>query len=272
MDRDSQPRYPTARKDDTDRAPNPKSARSENMVVEMSVENCRKLDDFAVDKYGIPSIVLMENAAIGITKNAIEMLDQLGDDSTSSIIIFCGPGNNGGDGFAVARHLNNAGYNTQIITTHAPGQLPTDAQTNFDIITKMSLLITSAENYLAHPSTTDSLKPVLIIDALFGSGLSRPIAGAASQLVTKINCFHSASVPVLSIDTPSGLDAQTGLPYSDSVVRADRTVTLAALKEGLATIEAQPYTGEVFVEPIGIPRELLASLGRPTKHRARHSY
>ncbi len=204
----------------------------------------------------------MENAAIGLCTHAIDMLESA---RSHDILIAAGPGNNAGDGFAAARHLHNLGYRPTIVMTSPPDRITGDAKINLDIITKMNLPMIDARRCLADPPPP----PGLIIDALFGTGLTRPIKGVAQQLITHINAAQNAGTLVLAVDVPSGLNAQTGEPMGDpstAVIHADRTITFAALKDGYRNFNAQPHLGEVHIAPIGVPIELLKSLGRRVHH------
>ncbi len=208
----------------------------------------------------------MENAAIGLCHHALDMLESA---RSQTILIAAGPGNNAGDGFALARHLHNQGYRPTIAMTTPPESITGDAKVNLDIITKMNLPTIDARTYLE----SDPPQPGLIIDALFGTGLTRPIEGVALALIARINTWKNVGSQILAVDVPSGLNAQTGEPTgepigdpSTGVIHADRTVTFAALKEGYRSIEAQPHLGEVVVAPIGVPTELLESLGTRVHH------
>lgn len=233
-------------------------------IYEMSVANCRLIDQRAVNEFGIPSIVLMENAAIALCTHALHMLKTT---RNQSILIACGPGNNAGDGFALARHLHNQSLSPTVVMTSSPTLITGDAKINLDIITKMGITIVAADNYLQaqnnQNNSTPGLIPGLIIDALFGTGLTRPITGTPADLINHINTQRSQGSLVLAVDVPSGLNAQTGSPIGDAVIAADRTVTFAALKEGYRSIEAQPYLGETHTANIGLPKSLLKSLGTP---------
>ena len=235
-------------------------------IYEMSVATSRQVDKLATTQYGIPSIILMENAAIGLCHHALDMLKSA---RSQTILIAAGPGNNAGDGFALARHLHNQGYRPTIAMTTPPESITGDAKINLDIITKMNLPTIDAQTYLE----SDPPQPGLIIDALFGTGLTRPIEGVAVALIARINTWKNVGSQILAVDVPSGLNAQTGEPTgepigdpSTGVIHADRTVTFAALKEGYRSIEAQPHLGEVVVAPIGVPTELLKSLGTRVHH------
>ena len=222
----------------------------------------RKLDRLASQEFGIPSIVLMENAARHVTDVALDGLEAV---DAPKVLVVCGPGNNGGDGLAAARHLHNAGLRVTLFLAANPAQYGGDARTNLDIVQRMGLRLfqidpsapaRSLGAAAAGLGTTD-----LVIDALVGTGLSRDLDPTFEKLVTQINGLAADGVPVLAVDLPSGLDADTGLPRR-AAVRASVTVTFAGVKEGFFALEAQPFLGEVVVADIGVPRELLDRLGR----------
>lgn len=210
-------------------------------------ESVRKLDRLAVEQYHIPSIVLMENAAIAIAAAALKMVRRI---RNPRITIYCGPGNNGGDGLAAARHLHNAGARISIILSGPMSRYAGDAAINLGIVKAMKLPIHSATH---RPTRTD-----LIIDALLGTGLDRPVQGVIAKLINQINRPKS---PVLAVDIPSGLDADTGHPLG-AAVRANHTITLVGLKVGFLTPHAKVYLGKVSVGDIGIPRELATRLSQ----------
>lgn len=209
-------------------------------------ESVRKLDRLAVEQYRIPSIVLMENASIHIASAAMKMVR---GKKNPRIIIFCGPGNNGGDGFAAARHLHNAGARVSLILSGPVARYSGDAAINLQITRLMNVPIRTPSRL----GRTD-----LIIDALLGTGLDRPVTGVIAGFIQKINTQKS---PVLAVDIPSGLDADTGHPLGIAV-KATQTITLAGLKVGFLNPHARPYLGRVSVGDIGIPRELAASLSK----------
>ena len=241
---------------------NPGHERARPPIYELSVENARMLDRLAVDEFGMDSIVLMENAAIGLTKHALELI---ADSSEPSVVICCGPGNNGGDGLALARHLTNALVPIQVVMTTSSESYEGDAGKNLLVIQRMGIEILDAKSIMKSDHS-----PTLIVDALFGTGLCRAIEGVAAQLIDWINRTRIRSgTRVLGVDIPSGLNAQRGEPIGEHVVYSDRTVTFAGLKPGMSRVEAVEYLGEVYVEPIGVPIELMDRLGKPVmpKHR-----
>ncbi len=239
-----------------------RDARPAPAIYELSVENARELDRRAVEEYAMDSIVLMENAAFGLCTHVLDMLCDVTD---PSVVICAGPGNNGGDGFALARHLHNHQIPTRVVRTIDADGYAGDAGKNLRIIERMGIETMGLDAFLETPSHPNV---PLIVDALFGTGLGRAIEGRVGELVTWINTTKSrVGSRVLAVDTPSGLDAQSGQPLGSFVVRADRTVTFAGLKPGMARMEALEFLGEVHVAPIGVPLELLERLGHRIESR-----
>lgn len=213
-------------------------------------EAVRALDRHAIDEFGIPGIVLMENAAVALEEACRRMLGGIADPSAA---LFCGTGNNGGDGFALARRLTNLGIACECVFLGDRGRVSGEARTNLDIAARMGIPIVK---------TRAVERPSLVVDALFGTGLSRPINGASAGAVDRINALRASGSRVLAVDLPSGLDCDTGKPLGDRVVRADVTVTLAGLKAGFAHPASRSFTGEILVGDIGVPTELLERFGR----------
>jgi NAD(P)H-hydrate epimerase len=223
-------------------------------------EAVRGVDRLAVERYGLPSVVLMENAALGLAARAGAMLDELG---TGRVVILAGPGNNGGDGFALARHLVNAGREVLVFAAGDPGRYAGDAATNLGVIRQMGLAI----ERLDRSSGAEALEyagvaQVLIVDALLGTGLREAARGVIGDVILQVNRMRQPGVSVLAVDVPSGLDCDTGAPAGGGpAVEADATVTFVALKPGFLTLRSQRWTGEVSVAGIGVPRELVEELG-----------
>ena len=204
----------------------------------------RELDRRALDEYGVPGIVLMENAGRGCA----ELLQQLNPNRQPTAIL-CGPGNNGGDGFVIARHLDNSGWPVELFLVE--GYLPADAETNFTILMKSGLPIRSIADWRPAKGW--------IVDALFGTGLSRSLVKPLDSVVEKIN---AAGMPVLAVDIPSGLDCDRGEPLGPTV-RASHTATFVALKQGFRNPQSQDWTGQVHVVDIGAPRRLIDEYRHP---------
>ncbi len=223
-------------------------------------EQVRCLDQLALDEFGIPGLVLMENAA----RHAADIaLDGVEAEDDPSALIICGPGNNGGDGLAVARHLHNAGLDVSIILLAEPKR-GSDAAIQLDIATRMRLPIRRVESAETGPVVLDAARalggPSVIIDAILGTGLSRAPGANLAGAIAAINQLGSDACPTLALDCPSGMDVDTGEPQGECV-KASVTVTFAGLKPGFLSLDAQTWLGEVIVADIGAPRELLARLG-----------
>ena len=209
-------------------------------------DQSREIDRRAVEELHLPSIVLMENAARALAEAAVQMLD-----GKKRVLIVCGGGNNGGDGYAVARHLHNRGIAVSILATKSVEELDGDAATNARVAAAMGLTIKSAS-----PDAVRAAEADLIIDALLGTGLTKPPREDAAALIRAMNAHPAA---VLAVDVPSGLDCDTGRPLG-ACVRADRTVTFVAEKAGFGEASARDYLGEVTVGDIGVPPELVEAV------------
>ena len=231
----------------------------------MSREEVRELDRRAGGEFGVPGLVLMENAGRGCA----ELLMRLNPER-KPVIILCGPGNNGGDGYVMARHLDNGSWPVSVVAVEAPSKsdpsaadrfqgLPADARANYEIVVRSRLNLISINPPDLDAGTKESLKEVLrssdgwIVDALFGTGLSRALTAPYDDLVSLVN---ASGKPVLAVDIPSGLDCDTGEPLGPTI-RAAHTATFAALKRGFLNRESRSWTGEVHVVDIGAPRRLV---------------
>lgn len=220
-------------------------------IIRLTRRQVREVDRRAIQNYHIPGIVLMENAA----RNAADIAWEMLDDRPQNVTIVCGGGNNGGDGLAIARHLHNRGANVQILLAIDPVKYAGDAAINWAIVQAMGLEVAGADE------AAELLSPFaanLIIDALFGTGLSQPPRPDAQAMIQRIN---RSAVPVLAIDVPSGMDCDTGEPL-ETCVRATRTVTFVAEKAGFSNPESTELTGELTVADIGCPRELIDEILR----------
>lgn len=214
----------------------------------------REVDRLAAAEFAMPTIVLMENAAAGAAAIAAQMLP-----APAPVLIVCGGGNNGGDGLAIARHLSNAGFDDLVIALLEEPPAPGDAATNLAICRRMNLRIVPS---VPHALAALPGSPALVIDAIFGTGLSRPVAGPAADAIAAINHARAATGQVLAVDIPSGLDCDSGLPLG-AAVRADVTATFVGWKQGFLTPSSREYTGRIEVVPIGAPAALAHRLARP---------
>jgi len=216
----------------------------------VSTAQMRALDRIAISRYGIPSLLLMENAGRGIADLATRMMNR-----RRNVLVVCGPGNNGGDGFVAARHLANRGVPVQVILLAAARHLNADPKTNYHILKKMGVPIKTLTS-MKKPSWFARWihQASLIIDAIFGIGLSRPVSGLFFHVISEVN---AAAKPVLSIDIPSGLHSDTG-EVLGTAIRASETGTLGMAKRGLYFGEGPKLAGRVTVLDISIPKSLEA--------------
>jgi NAD(P)H-hydrate epimerase len=216
-------------------------------------EQTRELDRCAIEEFGVPGIVLMENAGRGMAA----LLRTLGINGL--VVICCGKGNNGGDGFVMARHLDNAGVRVRVLLFGDPAQLSGDAAINHRIVAASGIAL----EVFADPTLDEErLRRQLadadwIVDALFGSGLRGTIQPPFDRILAAIN---SAAARVFAVDIPSGLDSDTGQPLGIAI-RAHHTATVAAMKKGFLTSSAAAWVGQVHVIDMGAPRVLLARMG-----------
>ena len=215
----------------------------------LSREQVRQIDHQALEGFGVPGIVLMENAGRG----AAEVLVRLG--VQGPVLICCGKGNNGGDGLVMARHLDRARVKVRVLLFADPKSFTGDAAINFHIVERSGIpLAIHSERSIDGPSLGTELATVdWVVDALFGTGLQGPVRSPFDQVIAAINASHRR---VLAVDIPSGLDADTGLPLGPTI-RAEHTVTFVAEKIGFAQPSAKEWLGTVHVVDIGAPRILV---------------
>jgi len=239
----------TTRKHETTGRSEPASPPQPQAVYVLTREQVRSVDRAAIEDYGIPGIVLMENASRALARTALDMLDGR---PGRQVLIICGSGNNGGDGWALARHLHNAQMEVVVASLGEP-RSPDDAGANCAICRKMGI-------HEIGPDRLDDYRHAeLIVDAIFGTGLDREVHGRAAEIIEWIN---ATGRPVLAVDVPSGLDCDRGRPLG-VCVKATRTVSFVGYKPGFTEMSAQPFVGEIEVGEIGVPIELVQRLGTP---------
>ena len=214
----------------------------------MTRDQVRAVDAWAINTLGIPGVVLMENAGRGCAE-LIE--EKLRDVSGPKVCVFCGTGNNGGDGYVIARQLSNSGFEVTVVVCGDRCKIKGDAKINLDILERMGQPIESL-----NPAQGDTAAQVadfaagadMLVDSLFGTGLSGQIRDDYRRLIESLN---ACECPILAVDIPSGLDCDTGRPLG-TAIEASWTVTFVAVKKGFTFAQAARYTGEVFVASIGI--------------------
>ncbi len=214
----------------------------------MTRDEVRTIDRWAINTLGVPGVVLMENAG----RSCAELIqDNLRDIAEPKVCIFCGTGNNGGDGYVIARHLVNNDIRVTVIICGDPAKIKGDAKINLDILKRMDQSIEQlnpAEDNVSERIIQFTADSDMLVDALFGTGLKGQLSNEYKHLIEGMN---ACPCPVLAVDIPSGLDCDSGEPHG-AAVRATWTVTFVAVKKGFTSTSALPYTGEVFVASIGI--------------------
>lgn len=214
-------------------------------------QQMKELDRQSIEEYGIPAVILMENAGRAVAEESLKMLGKL---PRGKVTLLCGTGNNGGDGLVAARHLFNHGLPIQVIylgnvkSTMVHPELNASA-INLNIVRRMRIPIRESKKINVAGVIAKIKDSAVIIDAIFGIGLDRPVKGFLKSLIEHVN---NLKIPILAVDLPSGLDADRGRPLGVAI-RAVKTVTFGAPKIGFTAPSAPRYTGEVIVADIGIP-------------------
>lgn len=207
----------------------------------------REIDAAAVQELGIPGLLLMENAARGVC----EVLQSR--KPNGRILIACGPGNNGGDGLAVARLLAADGIKSEIHIVRAGKTLTADAASNLAFLSRCGISVVEPDAESLPIAVSQLTAKDWFVDALLGTGIRGTLQCPYFEIVQAVN---RSAVQVLAIDVPSGLDSDTGKPCGVAV-RADVTVTFVASKAGFRFEHALPYLGHVVVRQIGVPQKWL---------------
>ncbi|MCG3179395.1 MAG: Bifunctional NAD(P)H-hydrate repair enzyme Nnr [Phycisphaerae bacterium] len=226
--------------------------------IYLTVAQTRRIDALAVERYRMPSIVLMENAA----RSALAAVTTFyPPENFRRVAALVGAGNNGGDGLAVARLLHNAGYLVRVVYAADPDKLDGDAGVNRDIVQAMHLpdeLLRSGDELNLERAEAVFGDSDLAVDGLLGTGIKGAARPPLRDLIELLN--NQPALPVVALDVPSGFDADAGMPADQgegSAVIAETTVTFAANKAGYREPGADAYTGRVIVGSIGVPVELL---------------
>jgi len=207
----------------------------------------KEIDRIAIEEIGIPGAILMENAGLQVTA---VLRDELGVEAGMKVVVVAGRGNNGGDGLVVARHLHNQGVDCPVLLVGSLAEVKGDAALNLQIARKTGVQI----NEIKNEATWDGAKKILsdtpiIVDALFGTGLTSPLQGLYEKVVRDIN---ESGAFVVSVDIPSGLSSDT-FELIGPCIRADLTVTLGAPKIPHIFPPAEEYVGELVVADISLP-------------------
>lgn len=218
----------------------------------LTCQQLRELDILAIEHVGIPGLVLMENAAGAVAEFVYSTLI---NPRAARVLLLCGPGANGGDGFAVARKLRNAGAQVAVALATPAERIHGDAAINLGIYRRLEEPLMDASTVAGMLAARDALRDAdVVIDALLGTGASGPPRAAMAELIEAANAASRARR--VAIDIPTGLNADSGAVEAHCF-RADATVTFVAEKIGFATPAAREVLGRVVVVDIGVPLELI---------------
>ena len=220
-------------------------------------DEVRAIDRAAIDGLGIPGLILMENAGRNCA-DAIEdfLCKSLGEKANQNAAIVAGPGNNGGDGYVIARHLAMRGFRVVTFIICPAEKISGDAAVNLRAITALQHDIRFMASEQLTGLSASLAEFDVVIDAIGGTGIRGPLRGGAAVAVEQIN---TAARPVVAVDIPTGLDCDTGRA-DGAAIRAELTVTFVAAKRGFDLARAGDYTGTVVVADIGIPADLVRSI------------
>ena len=239
-----------------------------NCIV-MTRDEVRAFDSWAINTLGIPGMVLMENAGRSCAELIKDKLKDVAGPKACPpysftlrratenglgrrVCIFCGTGNNGGDGYVIARVLINSGFKVVVVVCGDRNKIKGDAKLNLDILERLGQRIERLnlrDSDIAGQVGAFAADADMLVDSLFGTGLGGQLSDEYKQLIESVN---SRNCPILAVDIPSGLDCDSGQPLG-AAIRATYTVTFVAVKKGFTTgSTASLHTGEIFVASIGV--------------------
>ncbi|MBI5408523.1 MAG: NAD(P)H-hydrate dehydratase [Nitrospirae bacterium] len=218
------------------------------MLKAATAKELQEIDRVTIERYGISGAILMERAGLAVVSRTNDLFPD------EKIIVLCGGGNNGGDGFVAARILHNQGRSVEVFLTARPEALKGDAKATYDAAVKFGVKIFSLDKFLTLNSNL-STPNSMIVDALLGAGLNKNVRHPLSEVIEKVN---KLSAPVMSIDIPSGISSDNG-QIMGCAIKAKYTVSFGLPRMGHLLYPGAEYTGKLFIEDIGFPRKLLKS-------------
>ena len=222
------------------------------MIKVLTGTQMRKIDQKTIVDLGIPGLILMENAGLAVYDQILDIIENIKSEFVS-VLVICGKGNNGGDGFVAARHLIEDNIQTTVVSLYQEQELSGDAFINHNILKNFTEIIYYDQIDLNTLETLIS-ESTIIVDAIFGTGLSSDIKGYLKDIIDSINKFSEDFV--VSVDIPSGIDANTGRILGTAVL-SDYTVSFFAPKLGMIFFPGAEFAGQITVSDIGIPKHLL---------------
>lgn len=212
--------------------------------LQLSCKQVRQVDQIAIENVGMPGLVLMENAGRGVA----QLIAAKSSTSDQEILIACGSGNNGGDGFVIARHLDNFGYRVNVMVCGDQDDIRGDAAANLHWLEYTNAKVFRFDEWNA------SDEPTWVVDALLGTGSRGPLREPYASCVARLNQHPNAKR--IAVDLPTGVNADTG-EIHDEAFRADFTATFVAIKPGLLEPTARPFVGELHLVDIGVPQQVI---------------
>lgn len=216
-----------------------------NPNLVLSVKEVRSLDQAATEEFGIPSLTLMENAGTAVAQHIIRLIQ---NGKGPHVYIFCGKGNNGGDGFVVARVLFDNNISVEVILLTKPFKLKGDAEINYNQIRELGIPVQETFPQIS--------RGAILVDAILGTGFSGELKPEIKFWIDQINrSKNEKGAYVVAVDIPSGMSGDEGL-VEGSTIKANDTLTFAALKTGIIKKESNSFVGNVKIIDIGIPDEL----------------
>lgn len=228
------------------------------MTRVVKAEEMRVLDQFVIDKIGISAEILMERAGLGVAKNISKRFPS---DAFRRVLVVCGPGNNGGDGFVCARYLSDMGYETEVVLLSEKERYRGEAQKNLNILENLGFIPEEVGYVVDFRKILHDFSPAIIVDAIFGTGLKKAIEGVIANIIEEINAYRERrNCKVVSVDIPSGICPDTGQILGIGI-RADLTVTFELPKLGHFFYPGKEHRGELEVVHIGFPKKVLEERG-----------
>jgi NAD(P)H-hydrate epimerase len=227
-------------------------------MILVTAGEMREMDRQTIEGHGIPGLELMEKAGCGATRM---LLDQFADRVKAGVGIICGKGNNGGDGFVMARCLAEKGIDVRVYLLAKAAALKGDAATNLKRLAQLDIRVIEIPDEDTFLKTKSSLSGHgLLVDAILGTGLTSDVRGLFKTVITFINALNRNGVAVFAVDIPSGLNSDTGQPCG-TCIRAHGTATFALAKIGHFTYPGAEYTGTLGIIDIGIPGSVVQAVG-----------
>ncbi|MCC6848221.1 MAG: NAD(P)H-hydrate dehydratase [Deltaproteobacteria bacterium] len=228
------------------------------MIVTTAAE-MRRMDALTIEKHGVPGAVLMERAGVGA---ATILLDRFPHVRThGGVVVVAGKGNNGGDGFVVARALKKKRVRVDVILVAAAGDVRGDAKAKLHAWRRAGGTVRTVAADRLEPLARALGRACCVVDALFGTGLGGEITGLPAEVIAMMN---AAGLPTVALDVPSGLDSDRGVPLGIAI-EAELTIAFAAPKIGTVILPGARYAGEIAIVDIGLPAEAVAEVAPRTE-------